>query len=169
MICIWYVMIIFNYYDYSTTHHIFWVPWLQLGTIRYDYEYNMIWWSYLIIIIMYSSATKVHNSGAVPTCMCHIWSCRGLLFTPQPYIITSLIVCGPNQLAWGNQSIATTGIQHMPLTTSHTCFVAMNICGGCSAHWWTQWWAQFLILHSFCGLSNVHMVLWTSVCIYHTF
>ena len=103
MICIQYVMIILNYYDYITTHCVFWVPWLQLSTIQYDYEYNMIWWSYLIIIIMYSSATEMHNSGAVPACMCHIWSCRDYFSagTPQPYIITSLIACSTaNQLAW---------------------------------------------------------------------
>jgi hypothetical protein len=36
----------------------------------------MIWWLYLIIIIMYSSATEMHNSGTIPACMCHIWSHR---------------------------------------------------------------------------------------------
>jgi len=29
-------MIILNYYDYNTTHRVFWVPWLQLSTIWYS-------------------------------------------------------------------------------------------------------------------------------------
>jgi len=144
------------------THHIFWVPWLQLSTIRYDYEYNMIRWSYLIIIITYSSATE-----------CTIMVPFRSAGTSQPYIITSqpitfeIFNChshASTDCQWGNQSIATAGIQHVPLTTSHASCVAMNICGCCSAQW-----AQFLILpiHSFCRL--IHMVLWTSVCICHAF
>jgi hypothetical protein len=33
IICIQYIMITLNYYDYDMTHCIFWVLWLQLNTI----------------------------------------------------------------------------------------------------------------------------------------
>jgi hypothetical protein len=65
----------------------------------------MIRWLYLIII-MYSSATKMHNSGAVPACMCHIW-----LHRPQPYIITSLLACHTGGMANLKYLIAT----HVPV------------------------------------------------------
>ena len=62
----------------------------------------MIRWLYLIIIIMYSSATKMHNSGAVPACMCHIWSHRDYFSagTLHPYIITSLLACHTGGMAY---------------------------------------------------------------------
>jgi hypothetical protein len=50
---------------------------------------------------MYSSATKMHNSGAVLACMCHIWSHRDYFSagTPQHYIITSLLACHTPRMA----------------------------------------------------------------------
>ena len=73
----------------------------------------MIRWLYLIIIITYSSATKMHNSGAVPACMCHIWLHRAHFSagTPQPYIITSLLACHTGGMANLKYLIAT----HVPV------------------------------------------------------
>jgi len=99
-------------YDlYLIQYNYFELLWLQYDSPHIlssliTVKYNMIWWSYSIIIIMYSSATKMHNSGTILACMCHIWSHRDYFSagTPQPYIITNLLACHTggttNQLAW---------------------------------------------------------------------
>ena len=46
-----YVLIILKYHDYNTPLSIFWITWLvQLNMIHYDYDYNKIWQSYLVIL-----------------------------------------------------------------------------------------------------------------------
>ena len=42
-------LIRYDYYDYNTPRSVFWVTWIQCDTIQYDYDYNTIWQSYLII------------------------------------------------------------------------------------------------------------------------
>jgi hypothetical protein len=69
-------------YDlYSIHYDHFELLWLQYDSLHIlssliTVEYNIIWWLYLIIIILYSSATKMHNSGTVPACICHICHIR---------------------------------------------------------------------------------------------
>ena len=52
------------------------IIWLAVSLITV--EYNMIQWSYLIIIIMYSSATEMHNSHGRPgsRLFVHIFICN---------------------------------------------------------------------------------------------
>ena len=78
MICIQYVMIILNYYDYITLTAYF--EFLDYSWV----QYNMIQWSYLIIIIMYSSATKMYNSGAVYAIFGHV----GTTFQQEHFNLT---------------------------------------------------------------------------------
>ena len=52
-----YVLIILKYYDYNMPLNIFWIIWVQLITIWYDYDYNTIQWLYLIILLSSKAST----------------------------------------------------------------------------------------------------------------
>jgi len=85
---------------------------IQPTTYSEFLEYNMIWWLYLIIVTMYSSATKMHNSSDILACMCHIWSHRLIFGRNTSTLHNHKLISLPY---WGMANLKYIIATHMPV------------------------------------------------------